>query len=145
LKENKSEKKGQTMPEKRKLNPQIASLEIGIRNLRTIKIYPLSFGDQLEMTDLITETIQKFIEARGDKLREDNVEFVQFIIDLLRKNLSKIIKLISDEENTLLKEITNVQVVDMVNKIYEMNYEESIKNAQSLFEKIKPMFQSTGQ
>ena len=133
------------MPEKRKLNPQIASLEIGIRNLRTIKIYPLSFGDQLEMTDLITETIQKFIEARGDKLQEDNVEFVQFIIDLLRKNLSKIIKLISDEEDTLLKEITNVQVVDMVNIIYEMNYEESIKNAQSLFEKIKPMFQSTGQ
>lgn len=133
------------MPEKRKLNPQIANLEIGIRNLRTIKIYPLSFGDQLEMTDLITETIQKFIEARGDKLREDNVEFVQFIIDLLRKNLSKIIKLISDEEDTLLKEITNVQVVDMVNKIYEMNYEESVKNAQSLFEKIKPMFQSTGQ
>lgn len=133
------------MPEKRKLNPQIASLEIGIRNLRTIKIYPLSFGDQLEMTDLITETIQKFIEARGDKLQEDNVEFVQFIIDLLRKNLSKIIRLISDEEDTLLKEITNVQVVDMVNIIYEMNYEESIKNAQSLFEKIKPMFQSTGQ
>lgn len=133
------------MPEKRKLNPQIASLEIGIRNLRTIKIYPLSFGDQLEMTDLITETIQKFIEARGEKLQEDNVEFVQFIIDLLRKNLSKIIRLISDEEDTLLKEITNVQVVDMVNIIYEMNYEESIKNAQSLFEKIKPMFQSTGQ
>lgn len=133
------------MPEKRKLNPQIASLEIGIRNLRTIKIYPLSFGDQLEMTDLITETIQKFIEARGDKLQEDNVEFVQFIIDLLRKNLSTIIKLISDEEDTLLKEITNVQVVDMVNIIYEMNYEESIKNVQSLFEKIKPMFQSMGQ
>lgn len=133
------------MPEKRKINPQIASLEIGTRNLRTIKIYPLSFGDQLEMTDLITDTIQKFLEARGEKLQEDNIEFVQFVINLLRNNLTKIIKLISDEDENMLKEITNLQVTELVTIIYEMNYEESIKNARSLVEKIQPMFQLTGQ
>lgn len=133
------------MPEKRKINPQIASLEIGTRNLRTIKIYPLSFGDQLEMTDLITETIQKFLEARGEKLQEDNIEFVQFVLNLLRNNLTKVIKLISDEDEKMLKEITNLQVTELVTIIYEMNYEESIKNARSLVEKIQPMFQLTGQ
>lgn len=133
------------MPEKRKINPQIASLEIGTRNLRTIKIYPLSFGDQLEMTDLITDTIQKFLEARGEKLQEDNIEFVQFVVNLLRNNLAKIIKLISDEDEKMLKEITNLQVTELVTIIYEMNYEESIKNARSLVEKIQPMFQLTGQ
>lgn len=144
--ENESEKKGHlTMPEKRKINPQIASLEIGTRNLRTIKIYPLSFGDQLEMTDLITETIQKFLEARGEKLQEDNIEFVQFVLNLLRNNLTKVIKLISDEDEKMLKEITNLQVTELVTIIYEMNYEESIKNARSLVEKIQPMFQLTGQ
>ena len=129
---------------KKKLNPQIASLEIGIRNLRTIKIYPLSFGDQLEMTDLITGTIQKFLEERGEKLQEGNVEFVQFIIDLLRNNLGRIIKLISDETEKMLKEITNVQVVEMVDLIYKMNYEESSKNALSLFKKVKDSFRSKG-
>lgn len=133
------------MPEKRKINPQIASLEIGTRNLRTIKIYPLSFGDQLEMTDLITDTIQNFLEARGKKLQEDNIEFVQFVLNLLRNNLTKIIKLISDEDEKMLKEITNLQVTELVTIIYEMNYEESIKNARSLVEKIQPMFQLTGQ
>lgn len=178
------------MPEKRKINPQIASLEIGTRNLRTIKIYPLSFGDQLEMTDLITETIQKFLEARNDnmyklekKLKElkekilsteetknfdeksidylkekesfenelkelkgkENLKFIQFVIDLFKKNLIRLIKLISDKNEDLLKELTNNQALEIVTLIYKMNYEESLKNGLSLFEEIKILLQQKGQ
>jgi len=132
------------MPEKKKINPQIADLEIGIRNLRTIKIYPLSLGDQLEMTDLITETAQKFFASREEIETKNDMDFAQFFVSILRDNIKKILGLITDETD-IMKEISNIQTVDLANLIYEMNYAESIKNAQSLFKKIQPMFQSKGQ
>jgi hypothetical protein len=46
------------MPEDNKnLNPQIHETDIGIVNLRKIKIYPLAVGHQLEMSDLISEAV----------------------------------------------------------------------------------------
>ena len=132
------------MPEKKKINPQIADLEIGIRNLRTIKIYPLSLGDQLEMTDIITETAQKFFASREEIETKNDMDFAQFFVSILRDNIKKILGLITDETD-IMKEISNIQTVDLANLIYEMNYAESIKNAQSLFKKIQPMFQSKGQ
>jgi len=132
------------MPEKKKINPQIADLEIGVRNLRTIKIYPLSLGDQLEMTDLITETAQKFFASREEIETKNDMDFAQFFVSILRDNIKKILGLITDETD-IMKEISNIQTVDLANLIYEMNYAESIKNAQSLFKKIQPMFQSKGQ
>ena len=126
-----------------KINPQIADLKIGIRNLRTIKIYPLSLGDQLEMTDLITETVQEFFASREKIENQEDMEFVQFFVKILRENLGKILNLIADED--VLKDLTNLQAVELADLIYEMNYADSIKNAQSLFKKIQPMFQSKGQ
>jgi len=35
-----------TTPESKKLNPQITDVDIGVRDLRTIKIYPLSLKDE---------------------------------------------------------------------------------------------------
>ena len=112
------------MPEpkndKNKINPQVADLEIGIRNLRTIKIYPLSLGDQLEMTDLITETIQEFFASREKMEDKEDAEFVQFFVKILRENLDKILSLITDED--ILKELTNLQAVELADLIYEKNY-----------------------
>lgn len=130
------------MPEKQ-LNPQIADLEIGIRDLRTIKIYPLSLGDQLEMTDLITETVQKFFESREKIEGQNDMDFIQFFVNLLKDNLKEILNLIADED--ISKELSNLQTVELASLIYTMNYEESLKNAHSLFKKIQPMFQSKGQ
>ena len=44
-----------------RLNPQVADVEVGVRNLRKIQIYPLSVADQLATTDLITEAIAGFM------------------------------------------------------------------------------------
>lgn len=131
------------MPEKKeRINPQITRLNIGTRNLRTIKIYPASFGDQLEMTDLITETVQEFFKSRESVEQKTDIALVKFLVDLIRDNLIKIIKLISDENEEMLKEITNVQAIELATLVYEMNYGESVKNVQSLFKKIQPLFPS---
>ena len=133
------------MPEKKELNPQIASLKVGTRNLRTIKIYPAAFGDQLELTDLITKTVQEFINSKEEIEKKIDIEVVQFLLDLVKDNLARIIQIVSDEDGKLLKETTNSQVVELAELIYEMNYTGPAKNVKSLFEKILPLFQLKGQ
>ena len=43
------------------LNPQITDVEIGVRTLRKIKLYPLSVGDQMKMTAMIASTVSTFL------------------------------------------------------------------------------------
>jgi len=127
-----------------KLNPQVAEIEIGIRNLRTIKVYPLSVGGQLSMTDLVTKGLQGFFEAQGDFVTtEQDVAFVAFLTTLINENLGKIIEMVTDEKGAVLDEMTNVQAAAFAEIIFDMNYGEVLKNAQSLAEKVKALFPST--
>ena len=89
--------------EMKNLNPQITDVEIGIRSLRKITVYPLSVSDQFKMSDLITKALQKFF-LRED---QDDVAFIAFLLGLIKKNLVSILELICDERNpgVLLREI----------------------------------------
>jgi hypothetical protein len=120
-----------------KINPKITDVEVGIRSLRKIKIYPLAVGDQLELTDMITEALHHFY-GKMEETPGDN-EFVLFIISMIKKNLFKIIELVTcgEEKDSLLKEITNEQFVELAEKIYEVNFATVRKNLKSLFEKIQ--------
>lgn len=122
-----------------KLNPYIADAIIGIRNMRTIKLYPLSMADQITFTDLITEALQGFTQ-KGDM---EDIAFVGFLVELIKNNLDRLLKLVAaDESENLLSNITNVQAIAIAEVIYDVNYGEAIKNAKSLIVKVKNLFQS---
>ena len=136
------------MPEKSlvdrntKLNPQVAETEIGIRNLRTIKIYPLSMADQLKLTDVITKGLQEFVEEGND----EDMAVVSAIVQLIKDNLADILTMVSDEEGTeILKDLTNPQALGIAELIFDMNFGSLGKNAQSLAGKIRNLFPSARQ
>lgn len=123
-------------PETKKLNPQITDFEVGICDLRKIKIYPLSLGDQLELSDLIKQTLQAFFQVEDDN--EESLEaFMTFALNLIKENITKVLKLIAldDDPDVVLKELSNKQVEDLGLLIYKINFE-SLKNLKSLFEKL---------
>lgn len=124
----------------KRINPQVTETDIGVRNLRKITIYPLSMADQLKMTDLITEALNAFFQKED----QEDIVFVAFMIDLIKKNISVILKMVTDVRDTdkLLSNITNYQASEMAKIIYEVNYESAAKNLKSLFEKIKNIFPS---
>lgn len=137
------------MPEKliqrSKLNPPIPEVEIGIRERRKIPIYPLSLADQFKTTDLITEALNAFFirDQAGENIND--VAFVTFMVNMIRDNIGKILSMATDEEGEkLTEEITNVQAVEIAEYIFDMNYGESLKKAQSLIEKVKKAFPSMG-
>ena len=87
------------MPESNDINPRIFDQEIGIEDLRKIKIYPLSAGHQLEMTEIISKAVAAFVSM---KPKEDDpesmVKFVSFILGLIKENISRIIEYITKNE-----------------------------------------------
>lgn len=139
-----------------KLNPQITDLEIGVCNLRSIKIYPLSLGDEIEISDLIA---QAFNAAMKLNIQADNEEvmmqFIAAIVDIIKKNLGRILTLITTDDaivskfwekigmakqsrgEKLLRDMTNMQAVQAADIIYKVNFESPAKNVKSLFEKVK--------
>lgn len=126
------------MTEYSDINPQAVEVKVGTRRLRTILLFPLSLGDQLELTDVLAESIGGFLDSQTNE-----VEMVTFIVDQIRANLVKILELSLDEGEQpaeVMKEITNAQSLDIVNHVFEMNYGENLKNAKSLFGKIKSLF-----
>jgi hypothetical protein len=127
-----------------KLNPQITDTEIGVRELRKITIYPLSMADQLSMTDLITEAIQTFFTgAQGFESEEQDMEFMAFVVGLIKENLSKVIEFVTDEKGEdVLQDLTNEQASVIATIIYDVNYEPVIKNSQSLAERIRNLIAS---
>jgi hypothetical protein len=123
--------------EMQRLNPQVADVDIGIRTLRTIQVYPLSMADQLKMMDIVTKAIADQIP----RLQENDIEMVTFITNLIKDNLGRIIGMVTDEDgDKLLEEMTNMQTASIVEIIYETNYGDVAKNFKSLFGKIGILF-----
>ena len=121
------------------LNPQIAEIEIGVRSLKKITIYPLSLSDQLEMTDLITETMTAFFNKEG----QTDIEFVTFMVDLIKNNLSKLLGRCSDMDGAdIIKYISNLQATQLADLLFEVNYKDALKNVIGLREKIKGVLPS---
>ena len=125
----------------KKLNPQIASVVIGTRNLRELTVFPLSVGDQLSMTSVITEALESFRNA------DDDEEMAGVVIALLQKNLPMILEFVTDSDKEtpeeLLRDITNAQVLDIAQIVYEQNYAGFLKKAKSLFEEVIKKAEST--
>ena len=127
------------MPENEnvKLNPQVTDVEIGIRNLRNITIYPLSMGDQLKLTDMIIKAITDQVGAgSGADLS------VAFIVKVIHENIGKILTMVSDEKETVLDELSNSQALAIAEILFDVNYGSVAKNFKSLSEKLAGLFQS---
>jgi hypothetical protein len=127
---------------KSKLNPQVRDVEIGIRTLRKIKIYPLSVGDQLALSDLIVEALNKYNDIVGDEKKTDMQVFSEvanFAIDMIKENLDTLIDKIADrleaeqDDVSLIDDITNEQAFQIGKIVYEVNFETILKNVKSLF------------
>jgi len=131
------------MSEQERLNPQVAEIDVGIRNLRKVKVYPLSMADEMKMTKMISDSIK---ERFGGEVEAENItmiEMVDFILDMLKENLPKILTLSTDEDgDDLMGELSNLQAAEIAEKIYETNFEQVTKNFKSLFGKITSLFLS---
>ena len=123
------------------LNPQIREISVGTKELRKVKIYPLSMADQFKMTDAIVAAAQQFSVIDPKNLNDATI--VATMITMIEENLQDLFKLLlAEEEDITFDELTNVQFSDIVEIVYEINYETSIKKFQDLIDEVKKMLPS---
>ena len=124
-------------PETKKINPQITQVEIGVRDLRNVTLYPLALGDQLKLTDMIEEGLQAFFKVEQGS-EESLTMFMAFMFGLIKRNLPRMLALIAldDDAEKLINEITNAQLDEIVQVVYEKNFA-TLKNLKGLLDKLK--------
>jgi len=124
-----------------KMNPQIRTVNIGVRELRPIKIYPLSMADQTKMVDLIKGVLLRVFE-RQEESDANDMQLAELVIKEIQENLPVLLKYIVDEE-VPLEDLTNFQFTEIVGHVYKDNFEDAGKNVKNLVEKMKKVFNFT--
>lgn len=121
------------------IKPEIREITVGIKEPRTITIYPLSMQDQFDLIDTLQGTINEIAQTYNfDDLK--NEEALAFLQTVITKNLSMVLEYVTtDKERPTFKELTNNQFFEIVNIVFEVNYEGVIKNSKDLFQKITKM------
>ena len=120
--------------DEQRLNPQITDVEIGIRVLRTIKIYPLALADEKKLTEKIGILIAAFAGSGAEtKAPEAIIQFVTYAINFIMDNIEEVLGMATDEDPPkLMAEISSDQAEEIGKILYEVNYESFVNLAQNL-------------
>lgn len=120
-----------TQTTKKKLNPEIRDIEVGVKEIRSIKVYPLSANDQFELSNRLINAINDLGNMSDFSTNEEALNFFQ---RLITENLQVILEYaVEEQERPNFDELTNNQIYEIVEAIFEVNYEGFIKNFRNLF------------
>ena len=120
-----------------KLNPQIDTRSIGIKELREVTIYPLSLADQKKVVKIFSDAV---VEISAQNTSSD-MEVGRLVIDLILDNIQIVLKLVlAPDEKIDDSELTNTQLTDIAELIYDVNFDYTIKKLKALIDKVSPGF-----
>jgi hypothetical protein len=122
------------MDELEQLNPKVKKLTVGIRKIRDISIYPLSFSDETKFLDEVIQSFLGFVSL--PEAERTNTVLVNKINEVINTNLPRVISFVVDQEeiekafgpgSNILSNVDNDQLFDIVQIIYDQNFGESIQ------------------
>lgn len=117
-----------------KLLPNTRKLVVGIREMKEVEVYPLSFGQQKKFADKVASALNEFSEKNEEDLAV--TDMAQMILTLIEDNIVALSEMVI-EGGIDVDNITNDQVVELATIIYEMNYEGASKNVLNLVNRMK--------
>jgi hypothetical protein len=123
-----------------KLNPQIRKVQIGVRELKEITIYPLSIADQMKMVDILKNVFDEIFKML--ETDDQTVAIANVVIEQVKANLPELLKYVTDE-TVELEDMTNFQFTTIVGHVYKDNFEDAGKNVSNLVGAMKNLFSST--
>jgi hypothetical protein len=129
------------------MNPQVKKVTIGKKFLKEINVYPLSAGDQIKLSHILSNAMKGAFE----KAQSSEFEFLNFLMGIVQDNLGKVLSFVTDEGESLAEDITNEQVIEIGTIIYETNFVTLKKKLQMMItkvrelslEKLSPVFSDT--
>ena len=126
------------------LNPDIRIIQYGKKELKEVTLYPLSIRDQFKLVDLITKVVQDLASVQSANMND--LTFVSLVMKAVEENITKILSICADisEEaaDGIIGSMTNTQLADLAESIWNVDFEPMIKKGKSLFDRAKSMFSS---
>lgn len=110
------------------------TMTVGIREIRQVKVYPLSFSDARKLKGLILNLTSSITELRKEGF--DPMQVAAFILSVIEENITIISNMVLSEPIEE-EEFSVEQVSILANHIYDMN-EQAIKNLLGLWKKFRP-------
>lgn len=118
------------------LVPVFEEAVVGIRKLRKITIYPLSWHDMTKVQNIFFTIMAGAVSFENDGY--EKAQIYSYVINRLGQFLPEIINLVvSDEEPISPEEISFEQGMDIAEKIYKMNFEGLLKNLSGLLQMLE--------
>lgn len=114
----------------------------GKKEQYNITLWPLSVGDQLKVSALVTGFLNTLATMYMAEERPSEAAVVSSAINLVAQNITKVVAIAADlpEDDdrikSLLDNMTNMQMAQLVEYIWETNYGSVRKNFSSLIEEL---------
>lgn len=119
------------------LMPKSEKIPYGKREVQSFEVWPLSIGDQFKLTDLVAQVVAGLLEKGS--LRDS--EFVGVFLSAIKDNVHQILAIVGDlsedQSKNVIDQMTNRQLMYFVECVWDMNYEDVLKNANNLFERVR--------
>lgn len=130
----------------KRINPDVHEIDYGKKELKKLVLYPLSVGDQFTVTDIITNIAKELVQAQQLGNMNDYT-FMVTLMGVLKTNINKVLSLIAciteEESNDIIHDLTNSQLLDIVDIVWSVNFEPALKKGQSLLERGRSVFGSS--
>ena len=114
----------------------------GKKEQYNITLWPLSVGDQLKVSALVTGFLNTLANMYMAEERPSEAALVSSAMNLVAQNITKVIALAADlpEDDdrikSLLDNMTNMQMAQLVEYIWQTNYGSVRKNFAGLMEEL---------
>lgn len=135
------------------LSPKIVQVQVGVRQVREVILYPLSMADQLALPDQIVSAVAqmgkldakdlatsaaKSLKGKAEEGSDKDMATVKIVMDLIVKNIDYILE--KSMDGVTMTDLTNEQFVDIVDAIFTVNYEATVGKAMDLVQRVKRLF-----
>lgn len=115
--------------------PEVRTLKIGKKFLEEKEILPLAFTDQKK---ILTMVVNIFVELLPKwQAGATPTEVVHDIKKILEDNIEMIVGLVYDgDKDEFLSKMTNTQCIDLIDNIWEVNYQLPLEKGTMTYQKI---------
>ena len=114
----------------------------GKKNQHSLSLWPLSVGDQLKVSSFVAGFINTLAASFSAEERPSEAAIVAMAVNLIAKDITKVVALTADlpEDDerivNLMDNLTNMQMAQLVQYVWETNYGSVRKNYASLIEEL---------
>lgn len=115
------------------ITPDYPIITVGIKELKSVKVYPLSFADARKLKTLLLGLIKGTADLKAEQFTP--LQVASWVISVIEENISIIANMVLSEP-VEEEELSIEQVAQIADIVYTMN-EGAVKNLLGLWKKFR--------